>query len=695
MSHSLSLHIALLGALLVFSTQAEEKILYANSEVQVADLVQLDFKSNHYEIHATTVSQLKVFPEDKKSVIAWRVRPKITLLAALGYKPQAQTSTAELLRLLQARDSSVRRRATDTIRSLGLQADPQLVSALATIVKEDPDQYVVIGAIYALAETGGQQRPMVISALQKAFVRSDSSCGKCFADAFKRLQAPDALRESIPDLLRASTSTDSPTQHNAIRKLAGVGSELPESAIVEVIARLRSKNAPDGFWDVLSQAAPTHPDLVMRELIQLVMLGHGGSRWLSGGPLEIARRTGSGTRPIIAAARPELVKALKEGDKPIRYFAAGLLGMLGTDSLEELMALASSNRMETREAASDAIVAMGEGAILPLIKELSAIDDARREVAIRSLTLIRPSNTVVSAMMKVLAEDRARVRDAARVLGQIGGEAKLAEPLLLGALGAEKDTATLSSIIWALGKLDSATAVPKLLTLLRSHPEASVRSASAEALARIHPITPSTILALIEATSDKSGRSRVSTALRNVGLPALPILARAMSHPNDDVRWSVISDIGAICQYELTGKVHRTDEGPILQVVEAIGTISSVLVPKLAECDERVCTETFAQVSYGIGRFHEDVIRLIEDRNWTVPYNELNWRQSYVIDKILIAVAKAVDSIPENADATTIRKHFIELASALISKYPRPDIIRYLTSNGISNITIETLGLSP
>ncbi|MFL6293892.1 MAG: HEAT repeat domain-containing protein, partial [Thermoanaerobaculia bacterium] len=132
-----------------------------------------------------------------------------------------QPGVKKLLRSLQDPSPETRRQATDTVRTLGSQADPRLVMALATLVRDDPDEKVVTGAVLALAETGGQNRDMAVQALQKSFVRNDISllCGECYLDAFRQLQALDAMRECVPALLDAAAASDRSTQERAIGKL--------------------------------------------------------------------------------------------------------------------------------------------------------------------------------------------------------------------------------------------------------------------------------------------------------------------------------------------------------------------------------------------------------------------------------------------------------------------------------------------
>lgn len=718
----------------------------------------LDSNKAHYEVYLTVAAQLNVFPEGKKPIAIWKnletrqwttvanrlaprdIDPKEARTAILdsisktfldmppikqgtqllavstpGTKAgEPKASTPELLDLLRDPAPNLRRRATDSIGALGSSADPKLVSRLLKMLIEEREQDVIVGVIRALAETGNQQREAVIAALQSASLRCDISCGKCFGDAFTRLQATEAHKQYLSDLLHSSESSDQTVRRCAFGKLVEVAPDLPESAILEISARLRSKNAPTELWGILKKAAPAHPELITRELIKLAVLGRGGlgSVSLASSDLvEIAKAAGPGAIPPIAGARSELVRAIREGERPTPSLAARFLALLGADALDDLFPLTADGRIETREAASAAIADVGQTAIPILVHALSSSEDVRRASAINALARIRPRAPVVGAVATALADDRARLRDAAaHVLGLIGSEARAAEPRLLVALNIEKETVVLRSVIWALGKIGSVAAVPGMLNQLRAGSNASIRSAAAEALGAIRPVATRTISALVDATADKAVNSSASSALRSVGLAALPELARAISHPNSDARLSAQIDLGMICEHSLWANLSRDYDKHLFEVVEAFDIISRVVVPKLAECGDPACANTATSIRNGVALFGRDILREIEDPDWSVTYDRLSESQALALDTIVIAVAKSLDSIPERfyistlsehravseevaAAAAAIREDLAELALVLIAKYPGADMARKLTNERISYATLKVLGL--
>ncbi len=172
---------------------------------------------------------------------------------------------------------------------------------------------------------------------------------------------------------------------------------------------------------------------------------------------------------------------------------------------------------------------------------LGPIGDRTLPPAVR-LALIVPLETVgssnaVSALLPLLSEPDAELRDAARRALEINPSVE-ASTALLSALDATQDPSLRKGLLHALGMRRSVNAIP---ALARALDDPALREIAASALARIGGLpalnalqrsaatsTPSVIMAMAQAARRAGGAGR-SAWLRIAGDPQAPASARALA----------------------------------------------------------------------------------------------------------------------------------------------------------------------
>lgn len=285
---------------------------------------------------------------------------------------------------------------------------------------------------------------------------------------------------------------------------------------------------------------------------------------------------------IGAVAVPEMVEAVKSGKPTMKVGAATALGRLQTPrAISALIGALSAKETEVRLACRDALVAIGEPSVEPLVAALTNTSPLTRRHAAEALGEIRDPRGAEPLMVCVSDENRLVRLAATYALGKVGQP--VATELLIRTLG-DADREMREGAAVSLGQIADPRAVPRLVALLEDPIEA-VREQAAAALGRIQPRDPAT-LAAIEALS-RSGnegtraaavfglgqigdpssvaavavrlspatepsakiRRRAATALGRIGAPAaIPHLLAALSDPDWRVNYfaqEALAEIGA------------------------------------------------------------------------------------------------------------------------------------------------------
>jgi HEAT repeat protein len=278
-----------------------------------------------------------------------------------------------------------------------------------------------------------------------------------------------------------------------------------------------------------------------------------------GDPLRIAAIQALGSfGPEAAQAVPELIRALRDEDRRVRWFAAEALGLIGPDAESAVPALIEALRSDavaTGDAGDDgdavkdgpvrlmAAFALGKvgpaaRAVVPeLIAALSGPDSRVRGAAAQTLGQMGPAaREAIPHLIRLVARDR-ETQGAEYAKGSINRLGADAGPALARAL-ADAEPAVRLAAIEVLGELEDKAAVPvRELVRCLGDPDAQVRKAAAmivqssDDCAGAAAGIPRLVIALGDDDDDVSGAARKSlAAIVESDMPAsLPILNAALA----------------------------------------------------------------------------------------------------------------------------------------------------------------------
>jgi HEAT repeat protein len=242
---------------------------------------------------------------------------------------------------------------------------------------------------------------------------------------------------------------------------------------------------------------------------------------------------------IGASAVPALLGALKDANLLVRRGAAKALGSMQPCPREAVRPLVGllNGEPEVREAAAEALGALGRPALAMLFESLKDSDRLVREGAAKALGLFRRGPPEAVRPLVGLLKDRRAVREAAAAaLARIGSPAHAA---LLAALK-DSDPLVRQGAAKALSvfQLGPPEAFGPLVKLLKDE-EPEVRSMAAVALKRSFP--QRAVAPLMEALKDRNPgvRSNAATGLQWLGpdaKAAVPALVEALKDNNTLVR---------------------------------------------------------------------------------------------------------------------------------------------------------------
>jgi len=227
--------------------------------------------------------------------------------------------------------------------------------------------------------------------------------------------------------------------------------------------------------------------------------------------------------PQAVDAVPALIQALRneEEDSDLRQAASDALGAIGSEAVPVLVQALADEDERVRWAAARALEDMGPQAVEAIPALIQALRDGDEDVswaAASALGDIGPE--AIPVLIEALGERDTNVRRGAILaLGWIGPEAKEAAPLIIQALEGEEDWLVRSSAARALGWIepDASEAVPPLIQALGDESE-YVRSAAADTLGEFGSQARDAVPALIQALGDEyeGTRSSAGRALRDI-----------------------------------------------------------------------------------------------------------------------------------------------------------------------------------
>ena len=360
--------------------------------------------------------------------------------------------------------------------------------------------------------------------------------------------------EAARAFLRALKDPD-PRVRRAAAESLGLLHVEGEAVIPALIAMAKTDKACVAADDLIETRSSTDRDL-----------GYDlGDRKKGGDPLQIAAIRALGSfRGDAAPAVPELVRALRDDDLRVRWFAAEALAMIGPKANAAVPALI--------EALGSGGVAEGAGDLGGAEDEGQGMEDGpiRLMAAVALGRIASEPKEAVPALIRAASDPDSRVRaEAARSLMAIGGEPVAILPVLvrqatrcdseevagqareylsqlgpaaippLVAVVRDRNSGARLSAIETLGKFggSAAAAIPELIAC-RNDPDLGIRVAAIGALGSIGPVNVDVIPALVNALGSPESDVSDATceALNLIGKPALPAILALLRSEDEVVR---------------------------------------------------------------------------------------------------------------------------------------------------------------
>ncbi|MCH8155844.1 MAG: HEAT repeat domain-containing protein [Proteobacteria bacterium] len=453
-------------------------------------------------------------------------------LAAVG--PGAAEAVPALAKALRDRETGVSQTAARALGAIGAAAVPALVAAL-----DDPDQFVRVRAISALADMGPAGQG-AIQALQRTAETDDKPSVRGVAVRALGKVDPDRER-ALERLLTLSEDLNYDVRRASIQAIADFGPRFVPTLLDSAVEDDRYLNN-----QLLRSITSLGSDL--DGAFSQIQLLNADTR----GPKELA------ALGAIAAMGPAAVPALRHaavGDRePIRFRAVSLLGSIAKTAKEIdvstylLLRALKDESPRIRYKALEFIknIKPPPPAGLGLVATL--LDDSVLMVRVTALDTLQAYGPEAApvALPRILAmandsEFMVRMMVLA-TLARLGAGTDDAVSLAVAAT-ADRNTLVRLSAVQALGDLGPVRddIVPTLLKLL-GDPEPEVREKAVNALGKIGPRDGRAIPAIANNLQDRASRVRERAAvhLRLIGAPAasaLPQLIAALSDEDNFVRY--------------------------------------------------------------------------------------------------------------------------------------------------------------
>ncbi|HLY73080.1 MAG TPA: HEAT repeat domain-containing protein [Planctomycetota bacterium] len=405
---------------------------------------------------------------------------------------QSRPSVPALIVALEDAEPQVRWSAAEALGRLGGDAE-DAIAPLAVALRDPAIRAIAADALGSIGAASRGAVPLLLDGLKDA----DPGFRWMSAVALSRIDAKSA-RAALPLLIERLKDTDARARWDAMQcvTLMGLEAKPAAPAVLEMVKKgdgvaadiLTSIAGPDALealpvlienlsddWDLAESIARIGPAAVppllqalekvdekkshifvktlgliapkSREIIPSIVkfLGHSVPR------IRIAAADAlGGIDPKVKEAVPGLTKALSDEDVGVRLAAArALFSIQGTEAQSAIPVLAQMLKDEDadnrREAASalGAFGGAGKTAIPALTPGLKDSDGGVRSAvawAIARITGGQANQSAIEVMIAALKDKEPRARlDAARLLGEVGTDARSAIPALTTALEDEND----------------------------------------------------------------------------------------------------------------------------------------------------------------------------------------------------------------------------------------------------------------
>ena len=410
----------------------------------------------------------------------------------------ARTAVPALCDALKDTEAHVRWAAADALGRIGPAASAA-VPALANALRDEQIRVVAADALGAIGTASRGAVPVLVDAVKGG----DEEFQWTSAIALSRIDA-EAARVGMPLFIKRLQSDDLRARWDAMMFIAPMGGNAKEAAPAVLAMVKRGNGIAAG-----TLAAIAGPDAVEALPVLLRVLA---DDWDTS--LEIAM--------IGKAAIPPLLKTLEDPELVAKHpLAIKTLGILSSVARDEVVPILirslKSPDAKVRKASATALATVdlaAVGATEALWGSLEDADPIVRLAAARALLARRAPEVdrAVDPLVELLAHEAAEVRrDAAMVLGDLGGPAKRALPALKLLRRDAKEAAVRSAAAWAVARIVAAEAnldaVAVLVQTLKDRDPLARRDAARQ-LGTIGLDARTACLALAEAKLDDDDRVR-------------------------------------------------------------------------------------------------------------------------------------------------------------------------------------------
>jgi len=461
-----------------------------------------------------------------------------------------------LITLARDPDSSVRDAAVDSLGDIGPAAKEALPVLRAAL--HDPGGYVAERARYALSQMGPDALPDLVPLLKT----SDPKDRRRILGSLENM-GPAA----VPVLLEAQLDVYEDVHKAATSSLKHIG----EKAVPLFLQLQQDADNPLGY-------------LAFEALVEM------GGNW----------HNNSGS--VMA----QVVRALREGDRPTRRRAVLILG-------EMLPAVLKHLEPETREYyAQWRLQDQGDyspfNAVWTLGEALTDPDPGARFLAVDALRRLgTEAKPAVPALVRAL-DDQMLFPLAADALAGAGPAAKPAIPRLVELLGDDSRRNRAAEILGAIGP----EAIPPLLEAIESE-DLQVRDAAVYALGKAGQGSEEAVAALaaLVKSDDPAARLLAFDALGSVGPTAVPALVELFgdrAFPDRCLAAMVLARMGEDAREAVAPLCEALNEDdPQVQVAAAralagIGAAAEAAVPALEQACSKVKGEARLNVGWALWR---------------------------------------------------------------------------------------------
>ncbi len=395
-----------------------------------------------------------------------------------------------------------------------------------------------------------------------------------------------------------------------------------------------------------------------------------------------------------------LINALNDKDKYIRWHAADKLGKIGLESLFDiLMTVFREDNCYVKESAAFALGLIGsDKAVNRLMLALGDEDKDVRTSAAFALGLIGSDKAVNRLMLALGDEDKDVGTSAAEAIAEIGSDkvlSALTKALdderydikwcavhILGKIGSEKaitvllDALRYNDIVvrWKatceLGKIGFEMAINILLDAFK-HKNSAIRQDAAYILGKIN--SKKIIDALLESHNDKDRyvRRKIIHALGDIGsIKAIPILIDSLIDKDDGVKWEsayALSKMGLDNGLDiLTQSINISDK--FIKSIWGLGNIGSEkAVDALIKALDHQNSDVRSRAAYALGKIGSEkavdaLIKALDDEDSSV-----RWSAADALGKI--GVPDVLERIISEPAIDIYNDHIFNLARKLAIKF--------------------------